>query len=57
MTQIQNEVEQRRGRSSTWNIRRQRRVRHAADAQLPAPVAAPALDPAPACDDARMSHP
>ncbi len=40
--------------SVTRHIRRTRRIRPAADAQLPVPVVAPALDPAPALDRARV---
>ncbi len=40
--------------SVTRHIRRTRRIRRAADAQLPVAVAAPALDPAPASNRARV---
>jgi hypothetical protein len=43
------------GRASvTRHIRRTRRIRPAADAQLPVAVVAPALDPAPAHNRARV---
>ncbi len=43
------------GRASvTRHIRRTRRIRPAADAQLPVVVGAPALDPAPALNRARV---
>ncbi len=41
-------------RSITRHIQRPHRVRRAADAQLPFGIPAPALDPAPARDDARV---
>ncbi len=40
--------------SVTRHIRRTRRIRPAADAQLPVAVGAPALDPAPAHNRARV---
>jgi hypothetical protein len=46
--------DERRVRTVTRHIRRTRRIRRAADAQLPEEVRAPALDPAPANNRARV---
>ena len=47
----------RRAFHSTWNIRWAVLVACVSNAQLANPVAAPALDPAPGRDDARMPFP
>jgi hypothetical protein len=48
-------ADERRVRSVTRHIRRTRRIRRAADAQLPVAIHAPALDRAPANNRARVS--